>query len=653
MTSVPFWTKSKPNEPMTNSMSLLEMNGTRLLLEQLGWVLFHSLWQGALVAVLLAGTLWLLRESSARLRYVASVMALAAMLALPVATWSLLPEAVPETSAATAPDPAAVTAPIVVMDASAAAEPSLWAAVHAAAEPVLPWLALGWSLGVVVLGMRLMGGWLYTQRLRRTATPAAHRWQQCTDRWVERFGLRRRVPVLQSERVGSPMVVGWWKPVVLVPLGVLAQLPPDQVETLLAHELAHIRRHDVLIGWLQAAAEMLLFYHPAAWWIARQLHTEREHCCDDLVVASGADRLAYARALTELAGTPSTRSVAFAPAAQEGHLLTRIRRLVDGSSDDTQWAQRLPLAVVAVLIVALPIGLAACASQNATSDDATSPSEPSRMTVTAEPSAPDDPAPPPSADTVEREVEMRALAGPDRPRSVPRDSIKFVKVERSDSSRTVTIITDSDTIRFDGELPGGPPVALFRRGEVDWPKEMRLRADSIDNQFELRLRSDSLHDVIIRRMDSLKIASAPPPPAFFGDRPGAPRPPAIFFDRRAWPDTIPMPDAPPPPVTELDSIPGVWLSDPERRQRSEDWADEWVQHWEQHRDKWERRAERWERHATAMRLRVDSLRREMMERQPERLREQAEQLRRQAERLEEQAREMEREARRDTSEAGN
>lgn len=605
---------------MTDLLWLFEMDW--MLMEQMGWVLLHSLWQGALVAVLLAGVLWMLRGSSARLRYAASVTALAAMLALPVVTWSLLTEATPTPSADATLDPAALTAPIVVMESSAAAaEPSWWATVRAAAEPVVPWLALGWGIGVVVLGLRLMGGWLYTQRLRRAAVPVADRWQRRATQLAEQFGIRRRVRVLQSDRAASPMVIGWWKPVVLVPLGVLAQLPPDQVETLLAHELAHIRRHDVLIGWLQAAAETLLFYHPAAWWIARQVRTEREHCCDDLVVASGADRLAYARALTELAGTPSPRSVAFAPAAQEGHLLTRIRRLVDGSSTDAHWTQRLPMVVVAVLIVALPIGLAACASQHTASDDTATPPEPSRMAVTAEPSAPtapDDPTPPPSADTVEREVEVRALAGREVLESVPSDSIRSVEVLRSDSSHTVIIITDSDTLRFDDVLPERPPVAFFRQGEVDWPKEMRLRADSIENEIELRFHSDSLRDVIISQMDSLKIGVAPHPP-----------------------------------VIELDSIPGAWLSDPDQLQQWEGWADEWAQHWERRTEDWEQQAERWERHVEEMRLRVDSLRREMMERQPERLREQAEQLRRQAERLEEQAREMEREARRDTSEAGN
>jgi hypothetical protein len=138
----------------------------------------------------------------------------------------------------------------------------------------------------------------------------------------------RRVRLLPTDRVDSPSVIGWLRPVILAPVGVLSGLAPQQVEALLAHELAHVRRHDYLVNVLQGIAESLLFYHPAVWWISNQIRTEREHCCDDLAVEASGDVLVYARALAAL---ESMRPAHFRAAlsANDGSLLRRIRRLAD------------------------------------------------------------------------------------------------------------------------------------------------------------------------------------------------------------------------------------------------------------------------------------------------------------------------------------
>ena len=153
-------------------------------------------------------------------------------------------------------------------------------------------------------------------------------WQQTLDRLIERMQVSRRVRLLPTDRVDSPSVIGWLRPVILAPVGVLCGLAPEQVEALLAHELAHVRRHDYLVNVLQGIAESLLFYHPAVWWISNQIRTEREHCCDDLAVAASGDVLVYARALAEL---ESMRPAHFKAAlsANDGSLLRRIQRLAD------------------------------------------------------------------------------------------------------------------------------------------------------------------------------------------------------------------------------------------------------------------------------------------------------------------------------------
>jgi hypothetical protein len=172
-------------------------------------------------------------------------------------------------------------------------------------------------------------GFMSAAALRRARhAPVPAEWQRTLDRLIERMHVSRSVRLLATDRVDSPSVIGWLRPVILAPVGVLCGLPPEQIEALFAHELAHVRRHDYLVNVLQGMAESLLFYHPAVWWISNQIRAEREHCCDDLAVAASGDVLMYARALAEL---ESMRPAHFkaAVSANDSSLLRRIRRLTD------------------------------------------------------------------------------------------------------------------------------------------------------------------------------------------------------------------------------------------------------------------------------------------------------------------------------------
>jgi beta-lactamase regulating signal transducer with metallopeptidase domain len=140
----------------------------------------------------------------------------------------------------------------------------------------------------------------------------------------------RPVRLCQSLLVEVPTVIGWLRPVILVPVRALTGLAPQQLEALLAHELAHIRRHDYLVNLLQTIVETLLFYHPAVWWVSHQVRVERENCCDDMAVAACGDVLVYARALAELEQlrTGGGDTPALAVAASGGSLMERVGRLV-------------------------------------------------------------------------------------------------------------------------------------------------------------------------------------------------------------------------------------------------------------------------------------------------------------------------------------
>jgi uncharacterized protein (TIGR03435 family) len=186
--------------------------------------------------------------------------------------------------------------------------------------------------------------------------PAPAEWRRTLRELGARIGVSRPVELLVSALVQVPTVVGWIRPVVLVPVGALAGLPPEHVEALLIHELAHIRRHDYLVNMLQSVAEALLFYHPAVWWVSGHIRAERELCCDDVAVSASGDVLTYARALAEL---ESCRPAHFnaAVAANGGSLADRIARLLGQSRPAAVSGLGPGVLIGAVLIAATTYGL--------------------------------------------------------------------------------------------------------------------------------------------------------------------------------------------------------------------------------------------------------------------------------------------------------
>lgn len=291
-------------------MSTIELVLNQPWVARLGWTLVHFLWQGTVIAVLLAAARALVgRWLTDHGRYVLACVALGFMMITPLLTFL----------AAGRLGTDAVPAPLWRVSGGDAWR---WA---------LPWLVVAWASGVGVFSARLIGGWRLTVRLRSVAVgPAPREWQQTLEELIYRLRVSAPVRLLTSSLVAVPTVVGWLRPVILVPVEALIGLPVEQVRALLAHELAHIRRHDYLVNIVQSIAEAVLFYHPAVWWVSDQIRTERELCCDDLAVAASGDVLVYALALADLDSRRRARLKA-ALAADGGSLVNRIRRLVGQS----------------------------------------------------------------------------------------------------------------------------------------------------------------------------------------------------------------------------------------------------------------------------------------------------------------------------------
>lgn len=344
----------------------------------LAWTLIHFVWQGALIG---AGTfvlLRLVRPERASTRYAIGVTSLALMPAACILTFmTLLSTSARDGGDRSVTGPAKLVTgtalPQYTHDAVAFSTDSPEPARPAAFTPgpaVLVGIVAVWALGVLALTTRLVGGWLLTRRLTRTAVlavPAAI--DAAARRIAERLNLRRAVQIVQSGAVSVPTLVGWVRPVVLVPAAALSGLSPDQLHAILAHELAHVRRHDYLVNLLQSVVETLLFYHPATWWVSAQVRAEREHCCDDLAVAVCGDRLVYVSALAELTTIASHRTLALA--ATDGSLVSRVRRILGRPRSLHEPAPAWPLLVL--ILAATVAGAVAAASEEEAVKPRTSP----------------------------------------------------------------------------------------------------------------------------------------------------------------------------------------------------------------------------------------------------------------------------------------
>lgn len=299
-------------------MSLLQTFIASPMAAAIGWTLVHSLWEGALIAALLGAALVGLR--SPRARYAAACGAMLAMLACFAFTLAWM------TPAAT--QAVRLSSPLVLSAQGAfavAPTPVSWVGRLAL---MVPWLTLFWILGVLLISAERITGCVSAQRMRRRGVCyASSHWQNEVSRLNARLRVSRPVKLLESCLADTPMVLGHFRPLILMPVGLLAGIPPAQVEAILLHELAHIRRCDYLVNLLQRFVEGLFFYHPAVWWFSRVMRAERENCCDDVVVSLSGNVHEYALALTTL---EENRAAGRGPAvaAQGGNPVKRIRRLL-------------------------------------------------------------------------------------------------------------------------------------------------------------------------------------------------------------------------------------------------------------------------------------------------------------------------------------
>ncbi|HWN45741.1 MAG TPA: M56 family metallopeptidase, partial [Steroidobacteraceae bacterium] len=301
------------------------MSATTGFMQTLAWSLLHFLWQGAAIAAVAAAFMAVLRKPASR--YLIGITALALMLGSFVVTFAAISE------------PAATVAEVAAIGVPAAAPTSLngasqhsvnelmeeQAAISSASD--FAWIARGWLLGVFVFALRIAFGLAVLEQLRRRNLIALPEALVVRFRILQhRLGIRRVIQYCECHSLNVPAVIGLFHPVVLLPVRALTGLTPEQLEAVIAHELAHVKRFDVAVNFFQVIAETLFFFHPAVWWLNKRIRADREDCCDDVAIAECGSTVGYARALATM---ETWRDVPdFAMAVTGSPVATRVARLL-------------------------------------------------------------------------------------------------------------------------------------------------------------------------------------------------------------------------------------------------------------------------------------------------------------------------------------
>lgn len=309
-----------------------------VVVSAIGWTLVDFLWQGALVACLTAAALGMLRHARPEQRYLAACIGLLACVLWPSAT---LVQRLQEVGAE--------HADAFLRTGRAGGGSASGIGWEPLVQDHLAWIVLGWAACAALLSLRMVAGLLW---IRRAAArePVDALWQARLQRLAEQLGITRSVRLRVVAHLASPITAGWWRPVVLVPAALVSGMAPNLLEALLAHELAHVKRHDYLVNLVQNVVETLLFYHPAVWWLSHRIRTEREQIADDIAARTLGEPRRLALALSELEKLQfSTHHLA--QAANGGDLMSRITRLLRPETRVSNWKAAIPALALAAMSI--------------------------------------------------------------------------------------------------------------------------------------------------------------------------------------------------------------------------------------------------------------------------------------------------------------
>lgn len=334
---------------------------TREIIQALTWTFIHSLWQGLILAIITGIALVLTKKSSPHLRYnLLIALFLAFVLVVGFTFRGLLHTATGAPATLSAVSSSALYIPDNV--AGKIITSSIWQKVSVKfidyCTANAPLFITIWFIIFSAKFVHLIAGLVYIRRIRhyRVQQPS-QQWIELLRTLVENMHIQKPVSLLESALIKVPMVAGFLKPVIIVPIGLLSHLSPDQVEAILLHELAHIQRKDYFVNLLQSFVEIIFFFNPPVLWISSLIREEREHCCDDIAVEYIRSKSKYIDALVSfqeynLSLFASRSIVAFA--GKKNHLLNRVKRIVSDSNKSLNIFERVFLICsIALLVLAV------------------------------------------------------------------------------------------------------------------------------------------------------------------------------------------------------------------------------------------------------------------------------------------------------------
>ncbi|TLX71157.1 hypothetical protein E9993_21045 [Labilibacter sediminis] len=336
--------------------------------EALGWTIVHAIWQGIVVLLSLLILLALLHKYSAQVRYFISFTALIVLLGWSASTFiKAYGYAVEKQTLKTT----LLNNPSYFKTASYQTETSNNAVVNAIDfrnvrvrawfQRHFPIFLSIWLVGIGLFSVRLIGGLAYNRRLRGLQLlPFEEKWMNTLLSFADRLNIRHKVKAYKSPHTTTPLTLGYLKPIILFPVKAFSGLSEKEIEAIIAHELAHIVRHDYLFNIIQSIIEILFFYHPAVWAISKHIRIEREHSCDDIAINLTGDQVTYAKALTQahiFSFQQENLSMAFA--RKKGSLLERIKRIQKQRAMKTNITEGLIAAFIiisSIFLVSFSLG---------------------------------------------------------------------------------------------------------------------------------------------------------------------------------------------------------------------------------------------------------------------------------------------------------
>ena len=343
-------------------MNTLTTTGT-MLSHSLVWALIHSLWQGLAIFLALAVALKAIPASNSRIRHNMSFAAFSTLFIWFASTWINQYDRLKNVTAFATPtiavNPDATSQNNYSIAASGNSGMAHWltgAVPHL--ENYIPFIIAAYIAGLILMLLRFAANIIQVRNLKSNGlTVPDEQWMALLRHWQHRLGISRPVQLFLSARVAVPTMIGSLKPVILLPVAVINNLTTDQVETIILHELAHIKRNDYILNIIQAVGETLLFFNPFVWLLSRTIRTEREHCCDDIVVDCASSPLPYAHALALLETHRSINSnLSLAATGNKNQLLNRIKRIMEMKKKNINFSQ-LTIILATIIVITFTAAL--------------------------------------------------------------------------------------------------------------------------------------------------------------------------------------------------------------------------------------------------------------------------------------------------------